>query len=196
MVIVIHILTILFAICSVIIIKKKRYKVMPLISLVIVTAFVGFGVTSFIALVVPYGETLVYPLGTTIFGLILILVAFNDIYSLIKCHKKINGIYRGYNTYYGGKGVSVQAPMFEYTYNGTCYQEQSTQNSSYKRLTRELRNGETYDIYVDPRHPAVFILTRKLKVSTIVTLLLGVLFLLSGLVLLVSYFPVWCLMIG
>ncbi len=63
-------------------------------------------------------------------------------------------------------------------------------------VSRQTIGSLENDIYVDPRHPAVFILTRKLKVSTIVTLLLGVLFLLSGLVLLVSYFPVWCLMIG
>ena len=72
MVIIIHILTVLFAIASFIIIKKKRYKVMPLISLTIFISFIGFGIISIISLVVPYGGTLIYPLGSIILGLIFI----------------------------------------------------------------------------------------------------------------------------
>lgn len=72
MVIIIHILTVLFAIASFIIIKKKRYKVMPLISLLIFISFIGFGIISIISLVVPYGGTLIYPLGSIILGLIFI----------------------------------------------------------------------------------------------------------------------------
>lgn len=71
MVIIIHILTVLFAIAS-FIIKKKRYKVMPLISLLIFISFIGFGIISIISLVVPYGGTLIYPLGSIILGLIFI----------------------------------------------------------------------------------------------------------------------------
>lgn len=65
MVIIIHILTVPFAIAS-FIIKKKRYKVMPLISLLIFISFIGFGIISIISLVVPYGGTLIYPLGSII----------------------------------------------------------------------------------------------------------------------------------
>ena len=72
MVIIIHILTVLFAIASFIIIKKKRYKVMSLISLLIFISFIGFGIISIISLVVPYGGTLIYPLGSIILGLIFI----------------------------------------------------------------------------------------------------------------------------
>ena len=102
-------------------------------------------------------------------GVVVILAAFNDFYSLIRCKDKIEGIYRGYNTYYGGNGVSTQAPVFEYMYNGTKYNEQTTQNISYKLLTQNMRDGETYSIYVDPKHPAVFILQKKIKVSAIIT---------------------------
>ena len=91
MVIIIHILTVLFAIASFIIIKKKRYKVMPLISLIIFISFIGFGIISILSLVVPYGGTLIYPLGSIILGLIFILVGFNDFYSLIRCKEKIDG---------------------------------------------------------------------------------------------------------
>ena len=89
-------------------------------------------------------------------GLVFILAAFNDFYSLIRCKDRIEGIYRGYNTYYGGNGISTQAPVFEYMYNGTIYQEQTTQTISYKLLTQNMRKGETYNIYVDPKHLCSF----------------------------------------
>ncbi|MDN9333366.1 DUF3592 domain-containing protein [Clostridioides difficile] len=191
MVIIIHILTILFAIASFIIIKKKRYKVVPLISWIIFISFIGCGIISVVSLVVPYGEIFIYPLIGIIFGLVFILAAFNDFYSLIRCKEKIDGIYRGYNTYYGGNGVSTQSPVFEYIYNGTFYQEQTTQNILYKHLTQNMKNGETYSIYVDPKHPAVFILSKKIKVSSIITVIFGIMFFIAGITMLCAIFPVF-----
>lgn len=100
----------------------------------------------------------------------------NDLYSLVRCKEKINGVYCGYNTYYGGNAVSTQNPVFEYTYQGYVYKEQTTQNVSYKQLTKKMREGETYPIYVDPKYPAVFILQKKIKLSSIVIVFFGILF--------------------
>lgn len=104
---------------------------------------------------------------------------------------KIEGIYRGYNTYYGGNGVSTQAPVFEYMYNGIQYHEQTTQNISYKLLTQNMRDGDTYSIYVDPKHPAVFILQKKIKVSAIITVVFGIIFFSSGIATLCAIFPIF-----
>lgn len=191
MVIIIHILTILLAVATFFIIKNKRYKVVPLVSWVIFIFFIGCGIISAVSLLVPYGEIFVLPLGGIVLGLVVILAAFNDFYSLIRCKEKIEGIYRGYNTYYGGNGISTQAPVFEYMYNGTWYQEQTTQNISYKLLTQNMRNGETYSIYVDPKHPAVFILQKKIKVSSIITVAFGILFFSGGIITLAEIFPIF-----
>ena len=191
MVIIIHILTILLAVATFFIIKNKRYKVVPLVSWVIFIFFIGCGIISAVSLLVPYGEIFVLPLGGIVLGLVVILAAFNDFYSLIRCKEKIEGIYRGYNTYYGGNGISTQAPVFEYMYNGTWYQEQTTQNISYKLLTQNMRNGETYSIYVDPKHPAVFILQKKIKVSSIITVAFGILFFSAGIITLAEIFPIF-----
>lgn len=191
MVIIIHILTILLAVATFFIIKNKRYKVVPLVSWVIFIFFIGCGIISAVSLLVPYGEIFVLPLGGIVLGLVVILAAFNDFYSLIRCKEKIEGIYRGYNTYYGGNGVSTQAPVFEYIYNGTWYQEQTTQNISYKLLTQNMRNGETYSIYVDPKHPAVFILQKKIKVGSIITVAFGILFFSAGIITLAEIFPIF-----
>ena len=117
MTIMIHILTILLAVAAFLIIKNKRYKAVPLVSWIIFIFFIGCGITSIVSLLVPYGEIFVLPLGDIVLGLVFILAAFNDFYSLIRCKDRIEGIYRGYNTYYGGNGISTQAPVFEYMYN-------------------------------------------------------------------------------
>ena len=191
MAIIIHILTILLAVVTFFIIKNKRYKAVPLVSWIIFIFFIGCGIISLVSLLVPYGEIFVLPLGCIVLGLVFILAAFNSFYSLIRCKEKIEGIYRGYNTYYGGNGVSTQAPVFEYMYNGTLYQEQTTQNISYKLLTQNMRNGETYPIYVDPKHPAVFILQKKIRVSSIIEVIFGIMFFSSGIATLCAIFPVF-----
>ena len=189
MAILVHILTILFGFVTFIIIKNKRYKDVPLVSSIMIFSFVGFGMISVITIFVPSGKLLVFPLGCIIFGLIIILMLINDVYSLVRCNEKINGVYCGYNTYYGGNGVSTQAPVFEYTYQGHVYKEQTTQNISYKQLTKKMREGETYQIYVDSKHPAVFILQKKIKMSSIVVAFFGILFLVGGIVTLYDAFP-------
>lgn len=189
MAILVHILTILFGFVTFVIIKNKRYKNVPLVSSIMIFSFVGFGMISVITIFVPSGKLLVFPLGCIIFGLIIILMLINDVYSLVRCNEKINGVYCGYNTYYGGNGVSTQAPVFEYTYQGHVYKEQTTQNISYKQLTKKMREGETYQIYVDSKHPAVFILQKKIKMSSIVVAFFGILFLVGGIVTLYDAFP-------
>ena len=174
-----YFLTIVFGIVCFGIIKKKRYKVMPLICLIMFICFIGCGIVSLVCSFVPYGEIFVMPLGSIVFGLIFILVGVNDLYSLLCCREKVDGVYCGYNTYYGGNGISTQAPVFEYTYNGTYYREQTTQNISHKRLNRSMTQGNVYSIYIDPKHPAVFILAKKINIGTIVSIILG-LFLFTG----------------
>ena len=162
---------------------------MPLICLIMFICFIGCGIVSILSLTLPYGEILVYPLGAIIFGLVFILVGVNDLYSLLRCREKVDGVYCGYNTYYGGNGISTQSPIFEYTYNGTYYREQTTQNISHKRLNRSMTQGNVYSIYIDPKHPAVFILAKKIKIGTIVSIILGLFIFTYGIDLLLKFLP-------
>lgn len=189
MTIIIYILTILFGILSFFIIKNKRYKTMPFICLIIFLSFIGFGIISLLVLVLPYGETLVYPFGSVILGLILILVGVNDFYSLLRCKEKVDGMYCGYNTYYGGNGVSAQSPVFEYTYRGTHYREQTAQNISYRKLNQRMTQGNIYSLYIDPKYPAVFILTKKVQFGTIISIIIGLFFFTGGLVSSLTFLP-------
>ena len=42
-----------------------------------------------------------------------------------------------------------------------------------------MTQGNVYSIYIDPKHPAVFILAKKIIIGTIVSIILG-LFLFTG----------------
>ena len=184
-----YFLTIVFGIVCFVIMKKKRYKVMPLICLIMFICFIGCGIVSLVCSFVPYGEIFVMPLASIVFGLVSILVGVNDLYSLMRCREKVDGVYCGYNTYYGGNGISTQSPVFEYTYNGTYYREQTTQNISHKRLNRSMAQGKVYSIYIDPKHPAVFILSKKIKIGTIVAIILGLFIFTYGIDLSLTFLP-------
>lgn len=189
MAILVHILTILFGFITFVIIKNKRYKDVPLVSFIMIFSFIGFGMISILTIFVPLGKLLLFPLVCIVFGLIIIFMLINDLYSLVRCKEKINGIYCGYNTYYGGNAVSTQAPVFEYTYQGHVYKEQTTQNISYKQLTKKMREGEIYSIYVDPKYPAVYILQKKIKLSSIIIAVFGIFFFVAGIATLYAVLP-------
>ena len=189
MAILVHILTILFGFITFVIIKNKRYKDVPLVSFIMIFSFIGFGMISILTIFVPLGKLLLFPLVCIVFGLIIIFMLINDLYSLVRCKEKINGIYCGYNTYYGGNAVSTQAPVFEYTYQGHVYKEQTTQNISYKQLTKKMREGEIYSIYVDPKYPAVYILQKKIKLSSIIIAVFGIFFFVAGIATLYAILP-------
>lgn len=191
MTILIYILTITFGIVCFRIMKTKRYKAMPLICSIMFISFIGCGMISVLSLVLPYGKTLVYPLGTMIVGLIFILVGVNDLYSLLRCREKVDGVYCGYNTYYGGNGISTQSPVFEYTYKGIHYREQTVQNVSYKQLNKNMKEGNVYCLYVDSKSPAVFIFSRKIHVSSVIAIIFGILFFTFGISMLLAFFPIY-----
>lgn len=180
----IHILTVLFAIVSFMIIKQKRYKSVPLNCLIIFIAFIGFGTISFLSITLPYGKILVYSLGAITIGLIFILIGLNDVYLFLCCNEIVDGVYCGYNTYHGNYRVSLHTPVFEYIYNETLYREQTVQNVSYKQLNRSMVQGDVYSIYLNPKHPAVYILINKIKVLTIILIVIGLFFLTFGIILL------------
>ena len=83
----VYILTLLFGVSTVIIIKNKRYKVVPFICLDIILTFVGFAITSFVILFVR-NEALEALLIMSVFGLFLFLLGANDIYAVFRCNRK------------------------------------------------------------------------------------------------------------
>lgn len=106
-------------------------------------------------------------------------VSYNNISAVFKCNEKINGIYRGYNTYYGGHGASRRSVMFEYRFNGIRHREQSTQGTSYKELEK-MSVGEEYTIYVNPNEPWKFVIDKRVHFVDVMIFLFGLLCILIG----------------
>lgn len=188
--VIVHIFTVLFAILCFMIIKKKRYKATPFICFIMFVSFISFGIASLLALFAPYGEILSYPCMIIALGLLLFLVGINDLYSIFRCTERIEGIYCGYNTYYGSHGVHSYAPVFEYTHDGVLYHEQTAQTVSRRRLTKNMTEGNRYSIYINPKCPSVYILFRRLRASGVVCLMIGAAFMAVGAVILYALFPV------
>lgn len=162
-------------------IKKKRYKEVPFMFTVIVFEFAGCLLTLFIHLFIPNSDKYVFIMLCFTFGGLLILTCINNIRSLFKCNKKLEGKYCGYNSYYGGKGVSSQFPVFEYIYDKREYHEQSAQTVSYKQLTKKMTVGEMYIIYIDKKHPAVFVLNKRMTFGDFMMMIIGTICFAAGL---------------
>lgn len=188
--VIVHIFTILFAVTSFLAVKKKRYKEMPVVCFIIFISFISFATASLIVAFAPYGEILSYPCMLISLGLLLLLVGINDVYSIFRCTKRIEGVYCGYNTYYGSHGVSSYSPVFQYTYDGRLYHEQTAQTVSHRQLTKNMKEGNQYSIYINPKCPGVYVLFRRLRASGVVCLTIGMVFMAAGVVVLYALFPV------
>ena len=176
----IYMLTIAFAIISAILIKRRRYKVMPFTCVIIFLLFFGFCIVSIVSFIFPHDKALLYSDSVIMFGITTILVGINDLYSIIRCKERVDGIYCGCNRYSGGVSIVLWFPEFSYTFNGTHYCEQTTQNLPYKELNEKMTVGNLYPIYINPKHPAVFVLSKKIKLSTTLIIMFGLIILLCG----------------
>lgn len=163
----VYIMTLLFGISAFILIKEKRYKIIPLLCFDMLLAFLGFAVTSFVILFIR-NEKLEVLLIMSVLGLFLFLLGVNDICSVLHCNQKIEAVYCGFNSYTGGRyGVTSYAPVFEYVCGGTVYHEQTTQTVSY-RLLQNMTEGNSYPIYINAKHPGVYVLKRKIRFTTVI----------------------------
>lgn len=116
-------------------------------------------------------------------GVILILFFIILQYLKSKCHKKIEATYLKCNTYISGTGghglITQYAPVFKYRFNGKEYEKQTFQTFS-KKAIKDLIVGKNYIILINEKNPKIFILNKKLEIAEIIILLLGIFFILTG----------------
>ena len=72
----------------------------------------------------------------------------------------MQGVYCSCNVYVS-KGVAQCAPVFEYTVNGRHIRAQSAEAMGRRKLEGRYREGERYEIFVDEKHPRLFVLQRR-----------------------------------
>lgn len=161
-------------------VANGRHKLHPHLFLIFGGAMAFVIATLAVYYFLPDREELFFGLvGITLGGLFVCAGAYN-LSARAWCRTVVQGVYQGYQTYYGGNGASTQAPVFSYTVDGRQYREQSPQSEPLKLLRDQMRPGQTYSIYVDPKHPALFVLRRRIHVGECLMIAVGLFFLLGG----------------
>lgn len=111
---------------------------------------------------------------------IILMSAFVCLIRLTACCKQpVQALYNGYESRSGYRGSTSRVPKFSYEWENIHYQEDSPQVES-KRLLSKMVPGQTYTIYIDPRRPNICIANRRIRVSGIILLAVGVFYFACG----------------
>lgn len=161
----------------------------------------------YVNIVIPYVKSTIGFLGIIVGGIAVItIVYFFTVFFVLmrrgrQFRKMNNDIVREYHENKNGelflekllaidtKPKDMKDEMTWYLNIATYYREQTAQNISHKRLNRSMTRGNVYSIYIDPKHPAVFILAKKIKIGTIVSIILGLFIFTYGIDLLLKFLP-------
>lgn len=174
------ILLLAFAATVVVGVINKRHRLHPHLFGVFGWAMVLTAATLAVYYLLPDREEVFFGMvGVTLGGVFLCAGGYN-LSARIHCRTVVEGVYEGYQTYYGGNGASTQAPVFSYTVEGRHYREQSPQSEPLKLLEGQMTPGARYPIYIDPKHPALFVLRRRIHLGECLMIALGLFFLLGG----------------
>lgn len=110
-------------------------------------------------------------------SLLCIWVTVNMVIRVISCRTLILAEYVRYNVYSGGKGQRSYSPVFRYYYQGNAYERQTPEALSRKRIERNFRIGENYEIYINSNKPECCVSRRKIPPICLITGILGIVFL-------------------
>ena len=171
-----YIVTILLAIGSFLFLKQKTYKNDPAIVLTCFICFIGcsiFSISSIGWLPKYFGEF-------AGLGIMVSSVSIIYLYALLHCKEKIEAVYSGEHRVRYRRGLDECHPIFQYTYNGKSYYQQTVEHYVEGKL-KKMTIGDTYEIYVDPKHPQKCMLKRKLNIIVVGSIMLGVMCVFFGL---------------
>ncbi len=104
----------------------------------------------------------------TIFFIILVVLKS-------KCKTKIIGTFIRYNYYPGNVYVTGYAPIFKYTFNNIEYVRQTFQTIFGKKI-KQFEPNKQYEIYINSNNPKIFVVNKKIELSNILLLILGIIF--------------------
>jgi len=124
---------------------------------------------------------IIIPLIMLVFGALGLYYGFRDLVYTAKCSTRVDGVYLESRSY-RGREVS---PVFHYRHGGKEYKGQTFQTFSAKKVEAALMPGQVYDIWLDPDHPARFVVQRGLQPETALFFAMGIVVLVFGVLLLV-----------
>ena len=88
------------------------------------------------------------------------------------CRTEITGTYIGYRSY-GGKLIHDYVPVFQYEYEGVSYEQPVLQTFSKEYVVNNFDRDHTYPILLSPKYPKNIVLSRKVQMTEILSLIVG-----------------------
>ena len=122
----------------------------------------------------PFGMLLIFLVLPLWLGGLCIGVGGYHIALYFLCNEQLEATYIGEQSFYGGNGISVQYAIFEYTYAQKTYHEKSMNSERYRYL-KTLEKGRCYPIYINPKKPSCFLVTKRIQLSDVLMIAFGVL---------------------
>lgn len=110
-------------------------------------------------------------------GLFSIVVGSFNIAKVFLCNKKLQAVFKGENIYISKNSYKRYSPIFRYQVNNQYFENQSGETYKLKQLERKYVYGKTYDIYIMPRQPEIFITIKRVRFGDVMMMIMGVLFL-------------------
>ncbi len=104
-----------------------------------------------------------------IFTLVTLAFAGVALFNTFRCTKRIQGVFTGVQRY-----GSKYAPVFKYVYDGETIEGRTYQLYSPSQLQSKYTEGETYEIFVDPRDPRICAGERRIVSTVWVYLAFGI----------------------
>ena len=93
--------------------------------------------------------------------------AANGVRDLFVCRVRVEAEYRGCEAVSTGEAMSLYYPIYAYEFQGKSYCEKSLQSIGARRAKRMAEAG-TCPAYLDPQHPATFIVRRSASLMTFI----------------------------
>ena len=118
-----------------------------------------------------------------LFGIFMLLLAWQYASRVKKCNYEVNAKCTGYWEIMGNRGHRRYAPEFQYRYQKTDYKEYSFRTYSLRKFEKLFELHKQYTIFIDPNSPQRCIDKRiRLDGGIICIRVLGVLFILLSIV--------------
>ena len=133
----------------------------------IVATAVGLTLAFVLAAFVPGSDKYVAVCVLVALGGLFGCVAANNVRDLFVCRVRVEAEYRGCEEMPTGQVMSLRYPICAYEFQGRAYCEKSLQSIGARRAKRMAKAG-TCHAYLDPRHPATFIVRRSASLMTFI----------------------------
>lgn len=116
-----------------------------------------------------------------------ILGIYMGIIRKFQCSHRISARYNGAQVY-SVKAHTTYTPEFSFTYKGEHYSNTSGECFSERKLNKRFQTGESYPIYINPKNPNSFCVSRMITKEWVLLIVLGIIFLFVSYNLMAEYF--------